>query len=184
MIAYARLDCWLAVRSNIAISTSTTCYRELNSHSKKTNSFNEEERLRAESAQRVLDALENDDSPLAYEFCGTIQDEGEWSVVELVRQNPDDVEVILMMDRGDTELAAGGRAYVRQQLDLNEIGVSMPSLGVPIGLLAKQDILSEDEACTHIHEIAQREGWITRNALKRVWEGVPLDCDQEPEFIE
>ncbi|WP_226022855.1 hypothetical protein [Halomicrobium salinisoli] len=131
----------------------------------------------------MIDALDEDDSTLDYEFCGSVQEVGEWSVVELVKQNPDDVEVILMMDSGDAELAEGGRSYVRRQLDLTDIGVGMPSLGVPVGILAQQGILSEDEACNNINEIAEREGWTSRNALKRIWEGVPLDCDQEPEFL-
>jgi len=130
----------------------------------------------------VLDALD-DDSTLDYEFCGAVQEVGEWSIVELVKQNPDAVEVILMMDSGDTEMAEGGRSYVRRQLDLQDIGVGMPSLGVPIGLLAQQEILSEDEACANINEIAEREGWTSRNALKRIWEDIPLDCDEEPDFI-
>ncbi len=102
----------------------------------------------------------------------------------MVKQNSDDLEIILMMDRGDTEMADGGRSYIRRQLDLRDIGVTMPSLGVPIGLLSQQGILSEDEACANINEIAEREGWTSYNALKRIWEGVPLDCDQEPEFLE
>jgi len=101
----------------------------------------------------------------------------------LVRQNIDDAEIILMMDRGDTEMAAGGRSYVRRQLDLKDKGVTMPSLGVPIGLLAQEGIISEDIACSSINEIAEKEGWTSRTALKRIWEGVPLDCDQEPDFI-
>ena len=102
----------------------------------------------------------------------------------MVKQNPDTIEIILMMDSGDTQMADGGRSYVRRQLDLKDVGVAMPSLGVPLGLLAQQEVLSEDEACVNINEIAEREGWTSRNALKRIWEGVPLDCDQEPDFIE
>lgn len=156
----------------------------MNSHTREANSFDEEERRRAEAAQRVLDALDDDCSTIDYEFCGSIQEQGEWSVVELVRQHPDDVEIILMMDRGDTEMAAGGRSYVRRKLDLDAIGVALPSLGVPIGLLAREGILSEDEACAHITDLAEREGWTSRMALRRIWEDVPLDCDQEPDFIE
>jgi len=137
-----------------------------------------------QAAQRVLDTLDDNDVTLDYEFCGSIQDEGEWSVVELVKQNPDEAEVILMMDSGDTEMAEGGRSYVHRQLDLTDIGVAMPSLGVPIGLLVQQGILSEDDACAYINDIVEREGWTSRNALKRIWEGVPLDCDEEPEFIQ
>ncbi|QLH81326.1 hypothetical protein [Halosimplex pelagicum] len=153
-------------------------------HSQGTDSFDAGNQQRADAAQRVLDTLDADESPLDYEFCGSIQEEGEWSVAEMVKQNLDTIEIILMMDRGDTEMADGGRSYVRRQLDLKDAGVAMPSLGVPIGLLAQQGILSEDEACVNINEIAEREGWTSRNALKRIWEGVPLDCDQEPEFIE
>jgi hypothetical protein len=164
--------------------TTTTCYRELNQHSRDADSFDEAKQQRAEAAQRVLDALDDDSTALDYEFCGSIQEQGEWSVVELVKQNTDDIEIILMMDRGDTEMAEGGRSYVRRHLDLKELGVAMPSLGVPLGVLAQQGILSEDEACVNINQIAEREGWTSRNALKRIWEGVPLDCDQEPDFIQ
>lgn len=178
------MDCWPAIRENLGITTTTTCYRELNLHSQETDSFAEEDQQRAEAAQRVLDALNDDGSSLGYEFCGSIQDEGEWSVAEMVKQHSDAIEIILMMDSGDTEMADGGRSYIRRQLDLKDIGVAMPSLGVPIGLLAQQEVLSEEEACININKIAEREGWTSRNALKRIWKGVPLDCDQEPAFIE
>jgi hypothetical protein len=177
------LDCWPAIRNNLGITTTTTCYRELKLHSQGADSFDAKNQQRADAAQRVLNALDDDKSALDYEFCGSIQDEGEWSVAEMVKQNSDTIEIILMMDSGDTQMADGGRSYVRRQLDLKDVGVAMPSLGVPIGLLAQQEVLSEDEACVNINEIAEREGWTSRNALKRIWEGVPLDCDQEPDFI-
>jgi hypothetical protein len=183
LIAYARLGCWTAIRDNLGITTTTTCYRELNIHSKDTDSYNQKKKRKAKAAKNVLEALNDDDSTIEYEFCGSIQDEGEWSIVELVKQNTNAVEIILMMDSGDTEMAEGGRSYVRTRLNLKQIGVGMPSLGVPIGVLAQQKILSEDEACANINQISEREGWTSRNALKRIWEGVPLDCDQEPDFL-
>ena len=151
LIAYARLGCWTAIRDNLGITTTTTCYRELNIHSKDTDSYNQKKKRKAEAAKNVLEALNDDDSTIEYEFCGSIQDEGEWSIVELVKQNTNAVEIILMMDSGDTEMAEGGRSYVRTRLNLKQIGVGMPSLGVPIGVLAQQKILSEDEACANIN---------------------------------
>ena len=151
LIAYARLGCWTAIRDNLGITTTTTCYRELNIHSKNTDSYNQKKKRKAKAAKNVLEALNDDDSTIEYEFCGSIQDEGEWSIVELVKQNTNAVEIILMMDSGDTEMAEGGRSYVRTRLNLKQIGVGMPSLGVPIGVLAQQKILSEDEACANIN---------------------------------
>jgi uncharacterized protein with ATP-grasp and redox domains len=57
--------------------TTTTCYRELNQHSRDTDSFDEAKQQRAEAAQRVLDALDDDSTALDYEFCGSIQEQGE-----------------------------------------------------------------------------------------------------------
>lgn len=182
LIAYARLDCWTEIRNNLEITTTTTCYRELKGHSKGTDSFDRSIKRKAEAAERVLQALDDDTSTLEFEFCGAVQEEGEWSIVELVKQNRNKIEIILMMDSGDSEMAEGGRSYVRNRLELRQIGVGMPSLGVPIGVLAEQSIISEDTACVNINQISEREGWTSQNALKRIWEGVPLDCDQEPDF--
>lgn len=161
-----------------------TCYRELKNHHSDSDSYDQEKRRRAEAAGRVISALDNDKSTIDLEFVGSVQDEGERSIVELVRQNEDNIEAILMMDSGDSEMAEGGRSFVRNRLNLKQIGVTMPSLGVPIGILVQNDILSEEEACSNINEISEKEGWTSKSALERIWEGVPLDCDEEPDFFE
>lgn len=183
LIAYARLDCWQDIIENLNICTTLTCYRELKVHHSDIDSYEQRKQRRAEAAGKVISALDDDESTIDREFVGSIQDEGERSIVELVRQNKNDIEVILMMDSGDSEMAEGGRSFVRNRLNLKQIGVTMPSLGVPIGVLAQNDILSEEDACANINEIAEKEGWTSKSALERIWEGVPLDCDEEPDFF-
>ena len=183
LIAYARLDCWQDIIDNLNISTTLTCYRELKVHHSDIDSYDQRKQSRAEAAGKVISALDDDESTIDREFVGSIQDEGERSIVELVRQNKNDIEVILMMDSGDSEMAEGGRSFVRNRLNLKQIGVTMPSLGVPIGVLAQNDILSEEDACANINQIAEKEGWTSKSELERIWEGVPLDCDEEPDFF-
>jgi len=186
LIAYARLDCWKTIRTHLFVTTTNVCYRELSEHTKLSGSekHDPEANARATAAQNVLDAIDDDSSSISRKFCGQSGISlGEHSLPPLAKQHPDIVEAILMMDQGDTDRAEGGRAYVRRKLDLDELAIELPSLGAPLGILAKEGYLTEEQACAEINKIAEKEGWQSCSALKRIWESVPLDCDEEPDFL-
>lgn len=185
LLAYGRLDCWPTVRSTLAITTTRQCYNELTSHANldRAARHDPEEQAKKAAAERVLDALDDESSPFGWTYCGESVRTGEESVARLAGQHSDDVQHVLMMDSG-SELAQGGRALLRRQLDLDVLDIELPSLGVPIGVLAENGHLSEGEACAAIDQISEREGWRSRGALRRIWEGVPLDCDEEPDFLD
>lgn len=186
LIAYARLDCWNIIRSRLYVTTTNVCYRELRNHTNLSggDKHDPEANARATAAQRVLDALEDDSSTISRMFCGQSGISlGEHSLPPLAKQFPDDVEAILIMDRGDMERGEGGRAYIRRKLDLDALDIELPSLGVPLGILATEGYLTEAQACAEINEIAEKEGWQSRSALERIWKNVPLDCDEEPDFL-
>ena len=186
LIAYARLDCWDVIRSHLYLTTTNVCYRELLDHTDLLGGekYDADANTRADAAQRVLDAIEDETATITREFCGqsgiTL---GELSLPPLAKQHPDAVEAILMMDKGNEDRAEGGRAYIQRKLNLEELGIELPSLGVPLGILAKEGYLTEDEACSEINDLAEKEGWKSRSALERIWKNVPLDCDQEPDFL-
>lgn len=185
LIAYARLDCWNVIRSHLSVTTTNVCYRELRDHTDLSGGekHDPEANARATAAQNVLDAIDDDTSPLTRKFCGQSGISlGEHSLPPLAKQYPDVIEAILIMDKGDTDRAEGGRAYIRRKLDLDELEIELPSLGVPVGILAKEGYLTEEQACAEINAIAEKEGWKSRSALARIWENVPLDCDEEPDF--
>jgi hypothetical protein len=168
------------------VTTTNACYRELTEHTNLSGSekHEPEANARATAAQNVLDAIDDDASPISRKFCGKSDISlGEHSIPPLAKQYPDAVEAILMMDKGDTDRAEGGRAYVRRKLDLDELALELPSLGVPLGILAKEGYLTEAQACAEINEIAEKEGWQSRSALERIWKSVPLDCHEEPDFL-
>jgi IS605 OrfB family transposase len=147
-------------------ATTNVCYRELTEHANLSGSEKHEPgaNARAAAAQNVLDAIDDDASPISRKFCGQSDISlGEHSIVPLAKQYPDAVEAILMMDKGDTNRAEGGRAYVRRKLDLDGLAIELPSLGVPLGILAKEGYLTEAQACAEINEI--------------VAEAVAHDCD-------
>lgn len=186
LIAYARLDCWDIIQVHLYVTTTNTCYRELQDHTTLSGSdkFDSEAKAKAEAAQKVVDALDDESSSMTNVFCGRSGVSlGEHSLPPVAAQYSDTVEAILMMDKGDSLRGDGGRAYVRRKLDLEELGIELPSLGIPLGILAKEDCLTEEQACAEINAIAEKEGWQSRSALERIWRAVPLDCDEEPDFL-
>lgn len=186
LVAYARLDCWDVVRTNLHVTTTNTCYRELRGHANRSGSerYDTEANARAEAARKVIAAIDDEHSTITNVFCGRSElSLGEHSLPPVANQYSDVVDAILMMDEGDPRRAEGGRAYVRRKLDLEESGIELPSLGVPLGILAMEGRLTEEQACAEINAIAEKEGWKSRSALERIWEAVPLDCDEEPDFL-
>lgn len=184
LVAYARLDCWDVIRSELPVTTTRKCYNELTGHTNLEAGEKHDPEMIAtkEAAQRVLDALD-DSSSFTWKYCGQSVRTGEESVADLASQYSDVVEAILMMDSGVDDRGEGGRALIKRKLDLEELGITMPALGVPIGVLAENGRLSEEEACAAINQIAEREGWKSRGALRRIWESVPLECSEEPDFF-
>lgn len=186
LIAYARLDCWEIFSSHQNVTTTNKCESELHDHKQEgENDFaTEEEKSRGNAADRVIDALNAEESPINVESCGgpTRFDTGEESIKVLVEQNARDIDGVLMMDSGDEELYEGGRAYLTRTLDMDALNVGLPSLGVPLALLKQSGYISEDTACAAIDTISEKEGWTSRKTLKHLWDEVPLNCDEKPSF--
>lgn len=186
LIAYARLECWDVIQSQLLVTTTNVCYRELRGHTSLSGAekYDSEAQARATAAQNVIDALENERSTFTRTFCGQSGISlGEHSLPPLVQQYPDVVEAILIMDEGGPDRTESGRAYIRRKLDLDTVGIVLPSLGTPLGILAREGYLTEEQACAEINALAEKEGWQSRSALQRIWEGVPLECEEEPDFF-
>ncbi|WP_135825648.1 hypothetical protein [Halorussus ruber] len=186
LIAYARLDCWDVFSRHQNITTTNKCESELHTHkqSGEKDFATEEEESKGDAADRVLDALDTEESPMNVEFCGgsTRFDTGEESIKVLVEKNARDIDGILLMDSGDEELYEGGRAYLTRTLDLDVLNVGLLSLGVPVALLRQSGYISEETACAAIDDISEKEGWTSRKTLKHLWDEVPLNCDEKPSF--
>ena len=141
LIAYARLDCWPTIRSHLQMTTTNVCYRELTEHTNLSggDKHDSEANARATAAQNVLDAIDDETSTITRAFCGKSDISlGEHSLPPLAKQNPETVEAILIMDAGNADRGEGGRAYIRRKLDLEELDIELPSLGVGLGILLKR----------------------------------------------
>lgn len=185
LIAYGRLECWDVVQEWLNITTTQKCYNELSEHTnpKPGERYASEAKARKAAAECVLGAINSEHSGFNWTYCGESVELGEHSIPLVVEQHADRVDAILMMDKGRDDRQEGGRAYVKRKLNLKALGVTLPSIGVPLARLAQADVLSEDAACAAINEVTEKEGWRSRGALRRVWRDVPLECDETPSFI-
>lgn len=178
LIALADSAIWSKVSKNVGISTTNVCLDELKNFSRDWDGHGmqgDQQARQSKAADRVIDALRGDSAIKMHMMDGCRN--GEHSIMKLVQSNLDYVEGIIMMDSGENdEYDLGGRKLIRHHINLEKNNVTFQSPTFPIAILADNGLISPELFCKTTQRIMVREDWKSYSAIKRMWEGIPVDC--------
>lgn len=175
LIAVANSPLWDDIIAHVGLSTTNVCQHELDRH-------REEHRSRAPEGSRpyrlhhgsvrVLDALKDDDTPLTRIVSvprphGT--DAGEQSLRQVVRQHPESVDLVILMD-------AHGRRSIRRDVRERNLDIRVVPPTYLFYILYDNDLISRTEFCEACIDLLRNEGWTGYQAVEAAWEGIPVDC--------
>lgn len=175
LIAVANSPLWDEIIAHIGLSTTNVCQHELKrhreEHSPRAPEGSRPYRLHHGSAT-VLDALEDDDIPLTRVVSvprphGT--DAGEQSLRQEVRQTPESVDLVVLMD-------AHGRRSIRRDVRDRGLDIRVVAPTYLFYILYDNDLISRTEFCEACADLLLSEGWTGYQAVKAAWEGIPVDC--------
>lgn len=177
LIAVANSPLWEQIIGNIGLTTTNVCQQELErhqrEHSERAPEGSRPHRLHHGSA-KVLDALADDEVPLTRVVSvprphGT--DAGEQSLRQEVRQHPEDVDAVVLMD-------AHGRRSIRRTVRERGLDIRVIAPTYLFYILYDNDVISKRSFCEACADMLRNEGWTGYQAVKAAWEGIPLDCTE------
>lgn len=175
LIAVANTELWDDVRRRLLISTTNVCQQELERHVRTASEYADEDAREYQlhhGSRRALDALGDAETPWSTITCVPRphgEDAGEESLRIEVTQQPDDYEVIVVMD-------ANGRDSIRRSLD--RAGLEKPIVAPTylFYLLLDKGVVTRERFCNACGEMLRNEGWTGYRAVKSAWEAIPVDC--------
>ncbi|WP_135665833.1 hypothetical protein [Halorhabdus rudnickae] len=175
LIAVANSSLWPQVSGHVSLTTTNVCNQELKQHVENTHDTAPEgsRTYRLHYGSRtVLDALEDDETPLTQVTSVPRPhgaDAGEESLRQEVVQNPEAIDYVILMD-------AVGRRSIRRVVDDQDEDIRVVTPPFLFYILYDNELISRREFCEACGELLEREGWTGYNAVKAVWEGIPIDC--------
>jgi len=175
LIAVANSSLWAHLTDHIGLTTTNVCKQELERHIGNTRGTAPEGsrpyRLH-HGSRAALKALEDAEIPLTQVTSVPRPhgaDAGEESLRQEVRQNPDAVDYVILMD-------AAGRRSIRRAVDDQDEEIRVVTPPFLFYILYDNNLISRREFCEACGELLEREGWTGYNAVKAAWEGIPIDC--------
>lgn len=181
LLALGNSVLWEVVANNVAISTTQTCRTELINHKRQGDEqrqFNVSARRRrlSSSAKNVLNAIESSETAIQSHYLSQCRN-GEHSIAKLINTNPAVVKGILMMDFGeDDDLELGGRELIKAHVKIDQHDIVFLSPAYPLVPLYEADLIAQKQFCQATETIIREEDWTSYSAVKRMWEGIPIDC--------
>lgn len=174
LIAAANSTLWDHIIEHVGLTTTNVCQHELKRHREENHSHAPEGsrpyRLHHGGA-RVLDALENSETPLTYTVSVPRPhgaDAGEQSLEQQLVQYPDAVDYVVLMD-------AHGRRSIRREIQGRDLEARVVPPTFLFYILYDNDLISRAEFCETCAELLESEGWTGYHAVAAAWEGIPVD---------
>ncbi|QSG16409.1 hypothetical protein [Halapricum desulfuricans] len=175
LIAVANSSLWDRLTEHVGLTTTNVCKQELEQHVENTRETAPEGsrpyRLHYGS-RTALEALEDDETSLSLVTSVPRPhgaDAGEESLRQEVRQNPEVVDYVILMD-------AAGRRSIRRAVDDQDEDIRAVAPPFLFYILYDNELISRREFCQACGEMLEREGWTGYNAVKTAWEAIPIDC--------
>lgn len=175
LIAVANSAQWERITEHLGLTTTNVCQQELERH-RQEHSARAPEGSRPyrlhHGSTKVLDALEDDETPLTRVVSvprphGT--DAGEQSLRQEVRQNPESIDYVVLMD-------AHGRRSIRRDVQDRGLSIRVVAPTYLLYILYDNDVISRTDFCNACVELLSSEGWTGYQAVEAAWEGIPVDC--------
>ena len=175
LIAVANSSLWAQLTDHIGLTTTNVCKQELERHVENTRETAPEGSRPYQlhhGSRAALKALEDAEIPLTQVTSVSRPhgaDAGEEALRQEVRQNPDAVDYVVLMD-------ATGRRSIRRAVDDQNEEIRVVTPPFLFYILYDNNLTSRREFCEACGELLEREGWTGYNAVKAAWEGIPIDC--------
>ncbi|MFC7060162.1 hypothetical protein [Halovenus salina] len=175
LIAVANSSLFGQLTDHIGLTTTNVCKQELERHVENTRETAPEGsrpyRLH-HGSRAALKALEDAETTLT-QITSVPRphgaDAGEESLRQEVLQNPEAVDLVILMD-------AAGRRSIRRVVHDQDESIQVVAPPFLFYILYDNDLISRQEFCEACGELLEREGWIGYNAVKAAWEGIPTNC--------
>lgn len=174
LIAVANTEQWDILKNRLNLTTTNVCKHELKNHVD-SNIYSPEgsrEYYLKQGSQRVLDHLDDDDSPWS---CVTVvprphgPDAGEESLKQELSEHPEPYQIISLLD--STARQSIRRLISERQYDIDVVGP--PYL---LFILLDNDLISKMEFCEATIKMIRMEGWTGYEVVKNAWSNIPVDC--------
>ncbi|WP_233737990.1 hypothetical protein [Halocatena pleomorpha] len=184
LIAAANSSLWALITEHVGLTTTNVCQQELKRHHEQTSSHAPEGsrpyRLH-HGSRRVLDALENSETPLTRVVSVPRPhgaDAGEQSLEQHLVQHPEAVDYVVLMD-------AHGRRSMRREIQDRALEVRVVPPTFLFYLLYDTELIARKAFCEACAELLESEGWTGYHAVTAAWEGIPIDCSDiiDSEFL-